>query len=182
MAAQLIEEEEREQAAKAQSKVRGVELAPVCGVSDAVSLAHVWVASSEVPAAAFLRLSAQCVVCLGWGVGRSRRASSSRARARPRAKRVAGRLARRRLRRAAAARRARRVGRAVAPARCHQQALATSPRWRMQLSPRSLPRRSRAVRSRRIPCLLAAARRRRSASVRSGRGSAGWRRRRRRCR
>jgi sRNA-binding protein len=38
MAAQLIAEEEREQAAKAQSKVRGVELAPVCGVSDAVSL------------------------------------------------------------------------------------------------------------------------------------------------
>jgi hypothetical protein len=38
----------------AQSKVRGVELAPVCGVSDAVSLAHGWVACSEVPAAAFL--------------------------------------------------------------------------------------------------------------------------------
>jgi ATPase subunit of ABC transporter with duplicated ATPase domains len=56
MAAELIEEEEREQAAKAeaQSKVRGVELAPVCGVSDAVSLAHGWVVSSEVPAAAFL--------------------------------------------------------------------------------------------------------------------------------
>jgi ankyrin repeat protein len=55
-AAELIEEEEREQAAKvaAQSKVRGVELAPVCGVSDAVSLAHGWVACSEVPAAAFL--------------------------------------------------------------------------------------------------------------------------------
>jgi hypothetical protein len=50
-AAALIEEEEREQAAKAQSKVRGVELAPVRGVSDAVSLAHGWVASSEVPAA-----------------------------------------------------------------------------------------------------------------------------------
>jgi ankyrin repeat protein len=41
-AAALIEEEEREQAAKAkaQSNVRGVELAPECGVSDAVSLAH----------------------------------------------------------------------------------------------------------------------------------------------
>jgi hypothetical protein len=37
-AAALIEEEEREQAAKAQTKVRGVELAPVRGVSDAVSL------------------------------------------------------------------------------------------------------------------------------------------------
>ena len=60
-AAALIEEEEREEAAKAQSKVRGVELAPVRGVSDAVSLSHGWVASSEVPAAAFLwfRLSAQ---------------------------------------------------------------------------------------------------------------------------
>ena len=56
MAAELIEEEEREQAAKAeaQSKVRGVELAPVCGVSDVVSLAHGWVVSSEVPAAGFL--------------------------------------------------------------------------------------------------------------------------------
>jgi hypothetical protein len=66
-AAALIEEEEREEAAKAQSKVRGVELAPVSGVSDAVSLAHGWVASSEVPAAAFLwcRLSTQCVVCSG---------------------------------------------------------------------------------------------------------------------
>ena len=53
-AAALIEEEEREEAAKAQSKVRGVELAPVCGVSDAVSLAHGRVASSEVPEAAFL--------------------------------------------------------------------------------------------------------------------------------
>jgi ankyrin repeat protein len=40
--------------AEAQSKVRGVELAPVRGVSDAVSLAHGWVASSEVPAAGFL--------------------------------------------------------------------------------------------------------------------------------
>ena len=39
-AAALIEEEERDEAAKAQSKVRGVELAPVCGVSDAVSLSH----------------------------------------------------------------------------------------------------------------------------------------------
>jgi hypothetical protein len=38
-AAALIEEE-REQAAKAQSKVRCVELAPVRGVSDAVSLAY----------------------------------------------------------------------------------------------------------------------------------------------
>jgi hypothetical protein len=66
-AAALIEEEEREEAAKSQSKVRGAELAPVCGVSDAVSLAHGWVASSEVPAAAFLwrRLSAHCVVCSG---------------------------------------------------------------------------------------------------------------------
>ena len=36
-AAALIEEEEREEA---QSKVRGVELAPVCGVRDAVSLTH----------------------------------------------------------------------------------------------------------------------------------------------
>jgi hypothetical protein len=56
MAAELIEEEEREQAAKAeaQSKVRGVELAPVCWVSDAVSLAHGWVVRSEVPAAVFL--------------------------------------------------------------------------------------------------------------------------------
>jgi hypothetical protein len=54
MAAALIEEEEREQAAKAQSKVRGVELPPVCGVSDAVSLARRRVVSSEVPAAAFL--------------------------------------------------------------------------------------------------------------------------------
>jgi ankyrin repeat protein len=56
MAAELIEEEEREQAAKAeaQSKVRGVELSPVCGMSDAVSLVHGWVVSSEVPAAAFL--------------------------------------------------------------------------------------------------------------------------------
>jgi hypothetical protein len=66
--AQLIEEEEREQAAKAQSKVRGVvELAPVRGVSDAVSLAYGWVASSEVSDAAFLvrRLPAQCEVCSG---------------------------------------------------------------------------------------------------------------------
>jgi 5-enolpyruvylshikimate-3-phosphate synthase len=54
MGAQLIEEEERKEAAEAQSKVRGVELAPVCGLSDAMSLAHGWVASSEVPAAAFL--------------------------------------------------------------------------------------------------------------------------------
>jgi hypothetical protein len=56
MAAELIEEEEREHAAKAeaQSKVRGVELAPVCGVSDVVSLAHGWVVSSGVPAAAFM--------------------------------------------------------------------------------------------------------------------------------
>ena len=53
-AAALIEEEERDEAAKAQSKVRGVERAPVCGVSDAVSLAHGWVVSSEEPAAAFL--------------------------------------------------------------------------------------------------------------------------------
>jgi hypothetical protein len=37
-AAALIEEEEREEAAKAQRKVRGVELAPVRWVSDAVSL------------------------------------------------------------------------------------------------------------------------------------------------
>ena len=69
-AAALLEEEEREQAAKAQSKVRGVELTPVCGVIDAVSLAHGWMVSSEVPAAALLwrRLSAQCVVCSGvWG-------------------------------------------------------------------------------------------------------------------
>jgi ankyrin repeat protein len=43
MAAELIEEEERDQAAKleAQSKVCGVELSPVCGVSDAVSSARV---------------------------------------------------------------------------------------------------------------------------------------------
>jgi hypothetical protein len=54
IAAELIEEEERDEAAKAQSKVRGVELAPVRGVCDAVSLAHRWVASSEVPAVAFL--------------------------------------------------------------------------------------------------------------------------------
>ena len=54
-AAALIEEEEREEAAKVQSKVRGVELAPVRGVSDAVSLAHGWVASSEVPADVFRR-------------------------------------------------------------------------------------------------------------------------------
>jgi ankyrin repeat protein len=48
--------ERAQQAAKAeaQSKVRGVELAPVCGVGDAVSLAHGWVVSSEVPAAGFL--------------------------------------------------------------------------------------------------------------------------------
>jgi ankyrin repeat protein len=40
-AAALIEEEEREEAAKAQSKVRGVvELEPVLGVSDAVSPSH----------------------------------------------------------------------------------------------------------------------------------------------
>ena len=68
-AAALIEEEERDEAAKAQSKVRGVELAPVRGVSDAVSLAHGWVARSKVPAAVFMwRLLAQCVVCSGgWG-------------------------------------------------------------------------------------------------------------------
>ena len=53
-AAALIEEEEREEAAKAQSKVRGVELAPVCGVSDAVSMLHGWAVRSEVPAAVFL--------------------------------------------------------------------------------------------------------------------------------
>jgi hypothetical protein len=47
-AAELIEEEEREQAAKALSKVRGVELAPVRGVSDVVSLSHGWVAWREV--------------------------------------------------------------------------------------------------------------------------------------
>jgi hypothetical protein len=66
-AAALIEEEEREQAAKAQSKVRGVELAPVSGVSDAVSLSHGWVVSSEVPAASLLwcRLFTHCVVCSG---------------------------------------------------------------------------------------------------------------------
>jgi hypothetical protein len=40
--------------AETQSKVRGVELPPVFGVSDAVSLAHGWVVSSEVPAAGFL--------------------------------------------------------------------------------------------------------------------------------
>jgi hypothetical protein len=73
MATHLIEEEEREQAecrlkaqqAAAQKEVRGVELPPVRGVSDAVSLAHGWVASSEVPAAAFCggaeSLSAWCV-------------------------------------------------------------------------------------------------------------------------
>jgi hypothetical protein len=44
-AAALIEEEKREQAAKAQSKVRSVELVPACGLSDAVSLAHGWEAS-----------------------------------------------------------------------------------------------------------------------------------------
>jgi hypothetical protein len=56
-AAALIEEEEREQAAKAeaQSKVRGVELTPVCGVSDAMSFKpNGWVVRSEVPAAAFM--------------------------------------------------------------------------------------------------------------------------------
>jgi ankyrin repeat protein len=59
------------QAAEAlQSKVRGVELAPVCGVSDAVFLAHGCVVSSEVPAAAFLwcRLFTHWLVCSGgWG-------------------------------------------------------------------------------------------------------------------
>jgi hypothetical protein len=71
MAAQLIEEEEREQAAKveAQSKVRSVELAPVCGVSDAVSLAHEWVASSEVPAAAFLWGVESLIAWCARGVG-----------------------------------------------------------------------------------------------------------------
>jgi hypothetical protein len=81
-AAALIEEEDREQAAKAQSKVRGVELSPVRGVSDAVSLAHGWVASSEVPAAAFLwrRLSAQCVVCSGvWGAAEGQSAEGQSA-------------------------------------------------------------------------------------------------------
>jgi hypothetical protein len=68
MAALMIEEGEREEAATAQSKVRGVELAPVRAVSDAVSLGvGVW--RSEVPAAAFLwrRLSAQCGMCSGDG-------------------------------------------------------------------------------------------------------------------
>ena len=69
MAAAIIEEEEREEAAKAeaQSKVRGVELTPVRGLSDAVSLSHGWVMRSEVPAAAFLwrRLSTHCVLCSG---------------------------------------------------------------------------------------------------------------------
>jgi hypothetical protein len=155
MAAALIEEEEREEA---QRKVRGVELAPVRGVSDAMSLVHEWVASSEVPAAAFLwwRLSAQCVVCSGGG--RSRRASCRRARAR--AERVEGRPAKRR-RGAAAARRARRVGKPAAPARYPQQALAIAARWRMQRSPRFLPRRSRVVRS----SLPAASRRRRSGAT-----------------
>ena len=53
-AAALIEEEERKQAAEAQSKVRGDVLPPARGVSEAVSLARGWVASSEVPAAALL--------------------------------------------------------------------------------------------------------------------------------
>ena len=51
-AAELIEEEEREQAecrlkaqqAAAQKEVRGAELSPVCGVSDVVYLVHGWVA------------------------------------------------------------------------------------------------------------------------------------------
>jgi hypothetical protein len=76
-AAELIEEEEREQAecrlkaqqAAAQKEVRGAELSPVCGVSDVVFLVHGCVASSELPAAAFLRrrLSAECVLCSGDG-------------------------------------------------------------------------------------------------------------------
>jgi hypothetical protein len=121
MAAALIEEGEREEA---QRKVRGVELAPVRGVSDAMSLVHEWVASSEAPAA-FLwwRLSAQCVMCSGGG-----RSRSSCRRPRPRAERVEGRPAKRRRRGAAASRRARRVGKPAAPARYHQQALATAAR------------------------------------------------------
>jgi hypothetical protein len=167
MAAYLIEEEEREQAAKTQSKVRGVRPLAHVHVSDAVrvSVARVSVSASPLSGVLFV-------------VGRSRRANSRRARERPRAERVVGPPTRRRLRGAAAARRARRVGRAAAPAHCHQQALATAARWRMQCRPCSLPRRPRAIRS----SLLAAARRRRSASAKSGRGSARWRRRGRRCR
>jgi hypothetical protein len=56
-------------------------LAPV-RVSDAVSLAHEWVASSEVPAAAFLwRLSAQCVVCLVCGAQQKGKQQKGKAKA-----------------------------------------------------------------------------------------------------
>ena len=106
--------------------------------------------------------------------------SVRRARPRPRlaaAERVEGRPTRRR-RGAAAARRARRMGRAAAPARCHQQVPVITARWRMQFSPSSLPQRPQVARS----SLLAAARKTRSVSAKSGRGSAGWRRRGRRCR
>ena len=107
--------------------------------------------------------------------------SVRRARPRPRlaaAERVEGRPTRRRLRGAAAARRARRMGRAAAPSRCHQQVPVITPRWRMQCNPCSLPQRRQVARS----SLLAAARKTRSVSAKSGRGSAGWRRRGRRCR
>jgi hypothetical protein len=78
MAALMIEEEEREEAAKAQSKVRGVELVPVRAASDAVSLGvGVW--RSEVPAAAFLwrRLSAQCGMCSGDGAQQKSKAGKA---------------------------------------------------------------------------------------------------------
>jgi hypothetical protein len=64
-AVQLIEEGVREEARRGRCAMLNYRylyattctlllVAPVCGVSDAVSLAHGWVASSEVPAAAFL--------------------------------------------------------------------------------------------------------------------------------